>query len=432
MVASLPIPNARVCAYRTSTSRASCLSDQIAGPERLDTVTRVAVLDDYQRRASGYADWSALGAAAELKFFAEPMTQEQLPRALAEFEVLVLMRERTHFRRDVLEQLPRLQLLVTTGMRNAAVDIAYLNERGVTVCGTEGMGGVGSAGVPSTAEVAWALVLAVAKRVTVEDRALRSGAWQVGIPTNLAGATLGLAGLGNLGAAMVGPARAFGMDVVAWSQNLSQERADALGVRRVPRDELLATSDFLSIHLVLSDRTRGLFGGPELAQMKPSAVLVNTSRGPIVDAAALVAALRAGTISAAGLDVYDQEPLPAGDELTTLENVVLLPHLGYVSEPGLRHMYEQVVQDIAAFIGGAPIPRHRLIAPDVGALQCVLPPPPEEGARHAAGSQAHRRRPDRVPERFHLGGRRTARRGGRRHGADRHAGEHAAPGASRT
>jgi phosphoglycerate dehydrogenase-like enzyme len=318
-------------------------------------VTRVAVLDDYQRRASGYADWSALGAAAELKFFAEPMTQEQLPRALAEFEVLVLMRERTHFRRDVLEQLPRLQLLVTTGMRNAAVDIAYLNERGVTVCGTEGMGGVGSAGVPSTAEVAWALILAVAKRVTVEDRALRTGDWQLGLPTNLAGATLGLAGLGNLGAAMVGPARAFGMDVVAWSQNLSEERAGAVGVRRVSKEDLLAGADFLSIHLVLSDRTRGLFGAPELARMKPSATLINTSRGPIVDGAALLEALRAGTISAAGLDVYDQEPLPAGDELTKLDNVVLLPHLGYVSEPAMRQMYEQVVQDIAAFMGRAPI-----------------------------------------------------------------------------
>jgi phosphoglycerate dehydrogenase-like enzyme len=318
-------------------------------------MTTIAVLDDYQRRAPGFADWNALGADTEVAFFAEPIAQAQLPRALAEFDVLVLMRERTRFAKDVLEQLPRLKLLVTTGMRNAAVDIAYLRERGVTVCGTEGTAGPRPAGVPSTAEVAWALILAVAKRVTVEDRALRSGAWQVGIPTNLAGATLGLAGVGNLGAAMVGPARAFGMDVAAWSQNLCQDRADAVGVRRVSQDELLATSDFLSIHLVLSDRTRGLFGAAELARMKPSAALINTSRGPIVDAAALVAALRAGTISAAGLDVYDQEPLPAGNELTTLDNVVLLPHLGYVSEPGLRHMYEQVVQDIAAFIAGEPI-----------------------------------------------------------------------------
>lgn len=314
----------------------------------------VAVLDDYQRDAPGYADWNALGADTEVSFFAEPIGPDDLPRALAEFEVLVLMRERTQFPADVLEQLPRLKLLVTTGMRNAAVDTAYLRGRGVTVCGTEGIGGE-SPGVPGTVEVAWALILAVAKRVAIEDRALRSGSWQLGIPTNLAGATLGLAGLGNLGAAMVGPARAFGMEVLAWSQNLSQERAASVGARHVTKSQLLAGADFLSIHLVLSDRTRGLFGAPELALMKPTAALINTSRGPIVDAAALLAALRQGTISAAGLDVYDQEPLPGGHPLTTLPNVVLLPHLGYVSEPGMRHMYGQVVQDIAAFIAGAPI-----------------------------------------------------------------------------
>ncbi|HYZ81065.1 MAG TPA: NAD(P)-dependent oxidoreductase, partial [Solirubrobacteraceae bacterium] len=197
--------------------------------------------------------------------------------------------------------------------------------------------------------------LAVAKRVTIEDRAVRSGRWQLGLPTNLAGATLGLAGLGTLGAAMVGPARAFGMEVIAWSQNLTQERADEVGVRRVSQAELLAGADFLSIHLVLSERTRGLFGATELVQMKPTAALINTSRGPIVDEPALVGALRAGVIAAAGLDVYDEEPLPSGHPLTTLPNVVLLPHLGYVSEAGLRHMYGQVVQDIGAFEEGAPI-----------------------------------------------------------------------------
>ncbi|HEY5431145.1 MAG TPA: D-2-hydroxyacid dehydrogenase family protein [Solirubrobacteraceae bacterium] len=316
---------------------------------------RVAVLDDYQRRAPGYADWDHLGADAEVAFFSEPIGPAQLPAALADFEVLVLMRERTRFGRDVLEQLPRLRLLVTTGMRNAAVDIAYLNERGVTVCGTAGMAGAATAGVPSTAEVAWALILAVAKRVVTEDRALRSGSWQLGLPVNLAGATLGLAGLGNLGAAMAGPARAFGMDVIAWSQNLTDERAASAGARRVSQDELLAAADFVSIHLVLSERTRGLFGGAELARMKPTAALINTSRGPIVDEAALLAALRDGTIAAAGLDVYDEEPLPAGHPFTELQNVVLLPHLGYVSEPGMRNMYGQVVQDIVAFIAGEPV-----------------------------------------------------------------------------
>jgi phosphoglycerate dehydrogenase-like enzyme len=318
-------------------------------------MTRVAVLDDYQRRAADYADWESLGPDVEVVFFHEPIPSPQLPVELAEFEVLVLMRERTRFPRAVLERLPRLRLLVTTGMRNASVDVDYLRTQGVTVCGTAGTGVALAEGVPSTAEVAWALILAVAKRVTLEDRALREGRWQTGVPFNLAGATLGLAGLGTLGAAMVGPARAFGMEVIAWSQNLTDERAAEVGVRRVSRDELLAAADILSIHLVLSERTRGLFGATELARMKRTAVLINTSRGPLVDEGALVAALRDRTIAAAGLDVYETEPLPAGRELTTLDNVVLLPHLGYVSEPGFRHMYGQVVEDIAAFLAGAPI-----------------------------------------------------------------------------
>ena len=318
-------------------------------------MTRVAVLDDYQRRAAGYADWDALGPDVEVVFFQEPIPEPELPAALGEFEVLVLMRERTRFERAVLERLPRLRLLVTTGMRNAAVDVEYLHERGVVVSGTAGTGVARAEGVPSTAEVAWALILAVAKRVAIEDRAVRAGRWQTGIPFNLAGSTLGLAGLGTLGSAMVGPARAFGLEVIAWSQNLTDDRARVAGVRRVSREELLAGADVLSIHLVLSERTRGLFGAAELAQMKPSAVLINTSRGPIVDEAALVAALRKRTIAAAGLDVFDTEPLPAGHPLTTLDNVVLLPHLGYVSEPGFRHMYGQVVEDIAAFLAGAPI-----------------------------------------------------------------------------
>jgi phosphoglycerate dehydrogenase-like enzyme len=314
---------------------------------------RIAVLDDYQRRARGLADWDSLGV--EVAFFHEPIERSALAQTLAEFEVLVLMRERTAFPRDVLERLPKLALLITTGMRNASVDIAYLNERGVTVSGTGMAGGPHAPGVPSTAEVAWALILAVFKRVTVEDRALRAGSWQLGLPLNLAGATLGLAGLGRLGGSMVGPARAFGMDVIAWSQNLSGERAAELGVRRVSKDELLTGSDVLSIHLVLSERTRGLFGAAELAEMKPTAVLINTSRGPIVDERALIDALRTKTIAAAGLDVYEREPLPADHELLTLENAVLLPHLGYVSEAGLRVMYEHAVEDVSAFRAGAPI-----------------------------------------------------------------------------
>ena len=320
-------------------------------------VTTVAVLDDYQDRAREYADWASLGPQVQVRFFREAMEQDTLAAALADFEVLVLMRERTAFPRSVLEALPKLKLLVTTGMRNASVDVGYLHERGVTVCGTGGMGtgGTAAGGVPSTAEVAWALILAVCKRVTIEDRAIRGGHWQLGVPVNLAGATLGLAGLGTLGAAMVGPALAFGMDVIAWSDNLTDERAAAAGARRVSKTELLSGADVLSIHLVLSDRTRGLFQAADLALMKPTAVVINTSRGPIIDERALVDALRGRTIAGAGLDVYDREPLPAGHELTRLDNVVLLPHLGYASEPGFRHMYSQAVEDIAAFLRGSPI-----------------------------------------------------------------------------
>jgi phosphoglycerate dehydrogenase-like enzyme len=316
---------------------------------------RVAVLDDYQGRAAGYADWDSLGSDVEVEFFSEPIVADELPARLSGFEVLVLMRERTRFPREVLSRLPSLELLITTGMRNASVDAEYLREHGIVYCGTQGTSAPTTAGVPTTVEVAWALILAVVKRVTVEDHAVREGRWQTDLPGNLAGATLGLAGLGNLGAAMLGPARAFGMKTIAWSENLTDERAATVGATRVSKDELLAGADVLSIHLVLSERTRGLVGAAELAQMKPTAALVNTSRGPIVDEAALVAALRDGTIAAAGLDVFDHEPLPAGHPLTELANVVLLPHLGYVSEPAFRNMYGQAVEDIAAFRDGAPI-----------------------------------------------------------------------------
>jgi phosphoglycerate dehydrogenase-like enzyme len=309
---------------------------------------RAAVLDDYQGRASELADWGSLRPDAEISFFHEPIREADLPRVLGEFEVLVLMRERTAFPGRVLEQLPQLRLLVTTGMRNASVDAAYLHEHGIAYAGTEG-GGNGPV------EVAWGLILALAKRLVVEDRAIRAGAWQLGLPRNLSGATLGLAGLGRLGSAMIPPARAFGMDVIAWSENLTEARATEVGARRVDKAVLLRESDVLSIHLVLSSRTRGLFGAAELAAMKRSALLINTSRGPIVDEAALVAALRSQTIAGAGLDVYDEEPLPASHPLPTLENTVLAPHLGYVSEEGLRAMYGQAVEDIRGFVEGRPI-----------------------------------------------------------------------------
>jgi phosphoglycerate dehydrogenase-like enzyme len=316
---------------------------------------RIAVLDDYQRRAREFANWDSLGPDVELSYFYDPIAPADLVATLVDFDVLVVMRERTAFPRTVLERLPKLALLVTTGMRNASVDVAFLRARGVVVSGTDGSNVATAAGLPSPVEVAWALILALCKRVTIEDRAIRAGGWQLDLPTNLGGTTLGLAGLGRLGAAMVAPARVFGMDVIAWSQNLTEDRTAEVGVRKVSKDELLAASDVLSIHLVLSDRTRGLFGSAELAQMKPSAVLINTSRGPIVEERALIDALGSRSIAGAGLDVFDTEPLPADHELLSLENVVLLPHLGYVSEASFRVMYGQAVEDIAAFINQTPI-----------------------------------------------------------------------------
>jgi phosphoglycerate dehydrogenase-like enzyme len=320
---------------------------------------RVAVLDDYHRIAHTLADWGSLGV--EVDFFDTPIAREQLPKVLAGYDTLVLMRERTAFPREVLERLPNLALMITTGMRNAAVDIEYLQSRGVRVCGTgiPGYGGTSQEpppGVPSTIEVAWALILALFKRVSQEDRALRAGIWQQGLPANLAGATLGLVGLGRLGAQMIAPARAFGMEVIAWSQNLTPERAAEVGVRRAAsKQELLADADVVSIHLVLSDRSRGLIGAAEFEQMKPTGFLVNTSRGPIVDERALIDALGRKRIAGAGLDVYDTEPLPSDHPLLGLENTVLTPHLGYVSREGLAEMYGQAVEDLSAQLRGEPI-----------------------------------------------------------------------------
>lgn len=316
------------------------------------------MLDDYQRLAASLADWDSLSAA--VTFFDKPIARQELPHVLDEFDTLVLMRERTAFPRELLAQLPRLRLLITTGMRNRSVDVAYLRERGVTVCGTNMLGharadGSQPPGLRSTAELAWALILAVFKRVTLEDRAIRHGVWQQGIPQNLAGKTLGLLGLGRLGGEMVAPARVFGMEVIAWSENLTPEYAREAGAIYVSKRELLERADVLSIHLVLSERTRGLIGSKELAAMKQSAVLINTSRGPIVEQDALIDALRSHTIAAAGLDVYDQEPLPTDSQLLALENTVLLPHIGYVSEDALRLMYNDCVEDIAAFAAGAPV-----------------------------------------------------------------------------
>ena len=306
---------------------------------------RVAVLDDYQRVAARFADWERL-TPHEPTFLHEPLADPAA--ALEPFEVVCAMRERTPFPAALLERLPRLRLLVTTGMRNAAIDVAAARARGVVVCGTESVG-------HTTAELTWGLILALARRIPQEDAALRAGSWQTSVGVALRGRTLAVLGLGRVGSAVAAIGAAFGMRVVAWSEHLTAERAAAAGAELVPRDELFRAADVLTVHVVLSERTRGLVGAAELGAMKPSALLVNTSRGPVVDTAALVAALESGALAGAGLDVYDEEPLPPGSPLLRAPNTVLTPHLGYVSEESYAVFYPQVLEAIEAWLAGAPV-----------------------------------------------------------------------------
>ncbi len=310
---------------------------------------RVAVLDDYQRVAQSLADWGSLGPDVEVTFFHDHLSDaDDLVRRLADRDVVVLMRERTPFDAALLARLPRLRLLVTTGARNGSIDLAAAAARGVVVSGTPGSG-------TTTVELAWGLVLSLLRRVPQEDAALRRGEWQTTLGHGLTGRTLGILGLGRLGKRMAAVGLAFGMEVVAWSQNLTTEAAVEAGVVRVEREELFRRADVLSVHLVLSDRTRGLVGAAELALMKPTALLINTSRGPVVESAALVDALHSGRIAGAGLDVYDSEPLPPADPLRSAPNTVLTPHLGFVTEDVYRIWYGGAVEDIAAFRAGSPL-----------------------------------------------------------------------------
>ncbi|NUP61846.1 MAG: D-2-hydroxyacid dehydrogenase family protein [Nonomuraea sp.] len=307
---------------------------------------RCAVLDDYQGVALGLADWSRVRATS---FRAHFTGLDELVSELAGFDIVVVMRERTPFTAEVFERLPRLRLLITTGMRNFSIDLDAARAHGVTVCGT------GSASTPP-AELAWALILGLARHLVPEATAMRTdGPWQSTVGMDLHGSRLGLLGLGKIGARMAGIGQAFGMDVLAWSRHLTKERTDELGVRLAAKDELFAESDVVSIHLVLSDRTRGLVGRRELSLMRPSAYLVNTSRAAIVDQAALASALREGMIAGAGLDVYETEPLPAGHELRKLPNVLATPHLGYVTGGNYETYFRDAVQDIDAFLDGTPI-----------------------------------------------------------------------------
>lgn len=308
---------------------------------------KLAILDDYQNVALGFADWDSL--EAEITVFTKPFAgPDEVAERLAGFDVVVAMRERTRFPAELLGRLPDLKLLVSTGVRNAAIDVQAARRLGIVVCST------GYIAYP-TAEHTWALILAAARNLPAEVRSMRDGGWQVGVGMALHGKTLGLLGLGTLGAGAAKIGQVFGMETIAWSQNLTQEKASEHGVTAVSKEELFARSDVLSVHLVLSDRTRGLVGATELAAMKPTAILVNTSRGPIVDEAALVDALRRNEIGCAAIDVYDTEPLPADHPLRTLDNTVLTPHIGFVTRDLYEIFYRDAVEDIAAFQAGAPI-----------------------------------------------------------------------------
>lgn len=310
---------------------------------------KLAILDDYQGVALDVTDWSTIEQSVDILVFRAHLGDiDAVATALSGFEILVVMRERTPFPRSLLERLPNLRLLVTTGMRNLAIDTAAARQLGIDVCGTPMLG------YPA-AEHTWALILALVKRIPAENECMHSGGWQTGLSVGLQNNTLGILGLGKLGAQIARVGLAFGMKVQAWSANLTPERCAECGVTWVERDALLATSDIVTVHLVLSDRTRGLIGASELAMMKPTAYLVNTARGPIVQEPALVAALQNGTIAGAGLDVYNNEPLSPDHPFRQLDNAVLTGHTGYVMQENYASGYSGAVEDIAAWLSESPI-----------------------------------------------------------------------------
>ncbi|MGO3022746.1 MAG: D-2-hydroxyacid dehydrogenase family protein [Brevibacterium sp.] len=308
---------------------------------------RIVVLDDYQQVAADFADWSRLDA--EVEFISRPIVDDDdLVRVLTGAEVVVAMRERTAFTAGRLERLSDLRLLVTTGRVNASIDVQAARALGIVVCGTEST-------TSATPELTWGLILSVLRSIPAEDAAVRGGGWQSSVGGDLDGHRLGVVGLGRLGTKVARVGAAFGMKVVAWSQNLDAERADGLGVRSVSKDELFSTADVVTIHYKLSDRSRGLVGAAELEAMKPGSILVNTSRAGLIDTDALITVLEAGGIRGAGLDVHDEEPLPVDHRLRSTPRTVLTPHLGYVTEDTYRIFFTQAVEDIAAWIAGESI-----------------------------------------------------------------------------
>jgi D-3-phosphoglycerate dehydrogenase len=311
---------------------------------------RCAILDDYQNVVLNVTDWSKVAGDLDIKVFNEHLGgPDNVVKALQGFNIVCAMRERTPFPRAVIEKLPDLKLLITTGLRNASIDVAAAKERGVVVCGTPSVGN-------PTSGIAIGLMLELTRRIGYENTRMKAGVpWQSTIGMDLDGLTLGVLGLGKLGTRTANIAKAFGMKVIAWSQNLTPEKCKEAGVEYASKEDLFRQADFITIHVVLSQRSRGLVGAKEIALMKPSAYIINTSRGPIIDEAAMLAALRDKKIGGAGLDTFDVEPLPVDHPLRKLDNVVLTPHLGYVATQNYRAYFAGVVDDIRAFIDGKPV-----------------------------------------------------------------------------
>lgn len=326
--------------------------------------TKIAILDDYQHAAMKFADWNQLPDSVQVEVFDDHIDDEaQLVQRLQPFEIVMAMRERTPFPASLLEQLPSLRLLTTTGMRNAALDLEAAAKLGIIVCGTKG-------GNKATMELTWALILGLLRHIPRESAAIGQGQWQVAVGSGLEGKTIGLVGLGRIGSQMARVAQAFDMPIIAWSENLTGETAASNNARRVDKQTLFRESDIVSIHLQLSDRTRGLIGTKELDAMKPAAVLINTSRGPIVDEYALAERLRQGRLAGAGIDVFEREPLPADHPFRGLDNLLLTPHVGYVTAETYNLFFGQTVENIAAYLAGEP---ERVMNPDV--LPHRRPPP---------------------------------------------------------
>ena len=317
---------------------------------------KLAVLDDYQATAKDLGDWSQLPAGTEVEYFHDHVADEdQLVERLKDFDLVMGMRERTPFTRSILSRLPKLRLLITTGRRNASFDTEAATEMGIAVCGTSGAG-------EGPTELTWGLIISMLRHIHEEDTRARQGTWGTTVGVGLKGKTLGLLGLGHIGSLVAKVGAAFDMNIIAWSQNLTAERAKECDATLVDKETLFKEADIVSVHLVLSDRSRGLVGAPELALMKPTAYLVNISRGPIVDEKALIDVLQRKAIAGAALDTFDIEPLPLDHALFKTPNTLICPHLGYVTEEGYRAFYSGVIENVRAFTSGEPV---RVINPDV-------------------------------------------------------------------